>query len=206
QLSGCLGSHCREARPRPRCCAVARPRNAAGRDLPCAQRLRVLAGISRAPPAGAQLPVRRSACARRPAVLYVLFRRHRPARAPCRHRIDRAARHCRTGTAGRVLAPLSRPDHGCGPLLALRRRGLGFSLCADLFARPERRMSWAPPRRVLIAWAALLALLGTTIFLAYQPLGNFNLAIALCIAMAKTLIIMAVFMELRERSGLMIAF
>jgi cytochrome c oxidase subunit 4 len=77
-------------------------------------------------------------------------------------------------------------------------------------------MSWGPPRIVLIAWVALLALLGTTIFLAYQPLGNFflayqplgnfNLVIALCIAMAKTLIIMAVFMELRERSGLMIAF
>jgi cytochrome c oxidase subunit 4 len=67
-------------------------------------------------------------------------------------------------------------------------------------------MSWGPPRIVLIAWAALLALLGTTIFLAYQPLGNFNLAIALCIAMAKALIIMAVFMELRQRSGVMIAF
>ena len=67
-------------------------------------------------------------------------------------------------------------------------------------------MSWGPPRIVLIAWAALLALLGTTIFLAYQPLGNFNLAIALCIAMAKTLIIMPVFMELRQRSGVMIAF
>jgi cytochrome c oxidase subunit 4 len=67
-------------------------------------------------------------------------------------------------------------------------------------------MSWWPPRVVLIAWAALLALLGSTTFLAYQPLGNFNLVVALCIAIAKTLIIMAVFMELRERSGLMIAF
>ena len=58
----------------------------------------------------------------------------------------------------------------------------------------------------LIAWAALLVLLGMTIFLAYEPLGNFNLLVALCIAIAKALIIMAVFMELRERSGVMIAF
>jgi cytochrome c oxidase subunit IV len=67
-------------------------------------------------------------------------------------------------------------------------------------------MSFWPPRIVLIAWAALLALLGTTVFVAYQPLGNFNLMIAMCIAIAKTLIIMAVFMELRERSGVMLAF
>jgi cytochrome c oxidase subunit 4 len=67
-------------------------------------------------------------------------------------------------------------------------------------------MTWWPPRIVLTAWAVLLALLGSTIFLAYQPMGNFNLVVAMCIAVTKTLVIMAVFMELRERSGVMIAF
>jgi cytochrome c oxidase subunit 4 len=67
-------------------------------------------------------------------------------------------------------------------------------------------MNWYPPRILLFSWAALLLLLGTTIFLAYQPLGNFNLAIALSIATAKALIVAAIFMELRQRSGLMIAF
>jgi cytochrome c oxidase subunit 4 len=67
-------------------------------------------------------------------------------------------------------------------------------------------MTYWPPRIVLTAWVVLLALLATTIFLAYQPLGNFNLAVAMCIAVTKTLVIMAVFMELRERSGVMIAF
>jgi cytochrome c oxidase subunit 4 len=67
-------------------------------------------------------------------------------------------------------------------------------------------MSAVPPRALLISWAALLALLGTTIFLAYQPLGNVNLFVALFIATLKTLIVAAVFMELRERSGVVIAF
>lgn len=67
-------------------------------------------------------------------------------------------------------------------------------------------MNWFPPRIVVISWAALLALLGTTVSLAYQPLGRFNLFIALLIATLKALIVAAVFMELRERNGLTIAF
>jgi cytochrome c oxidase subunit IV len=67
-------------------------------------------------------------------------------------------------------------------------------------------MSLFPPRILVISWAALLVLLGTTVFLAYQPLGSFNLFIALLIATSKALIVAAVFMELRERSGLTIAF
>jgi cytochrome c oxidase subunit 4 len=63
-----------------------------------------------------------------------------------------------------------------------------------------------PPRAIVIAWAALLALLGTTVVLAYQPLGRGNLVVALCIAAAKAAIIAAVFMELRERRSLTIAF
>jgi cytochrome c oxidase subunit IV len=67
-------------------------------------------------------------------------------------------------------------------------------------------MSWLPPRILVISWFGLLALLGLTVFLSYQPLASFNLPIALMIATSKALIVAAVFMELRDRSGLMIAF
>lgn len=67
-------------------------------------------------------------------------------------------------------------------------------------------MSWHCPRAVALSWLALLVLLGATVFLSYQPLGTFNTVIALVIATAKALIVAAVFMELRERNGVMIAF
>ena len=67
-------------------------------------------------------------------------------------------------------------------------------------------MNWHPPRAVAFSWLALLALLATTVFLSYQPLGIFNTVVALMIATAKMLIVAAIFMELRERSGVMIAF
>jgi len=67
-------------------------------------------------------------------------------------------------------------------------------------------MTWYPPRMVALSWGALLALLALTVLLAYQPLGSFNTVIALAIATVKALIVAAIFMELRERGGLMIAF
>jgi cytochrome c oxidase subunit 4 len=67
-------------------------------------------------------------------------------------------------------------------------------------------MSWYPPRALVFSWIGLLALLGLTVFVAYQPLGTFNTTIALGIATVKALLIAAVFMELRERNGLMLAF
>ena len=67
-------------------------------------------------------------------------------------------------------------------------------------------MMWYPPRMVALSWGALLALLALTVLLAYQPLGSFNTVIALAIATVKALIVAAIFMELRERGGLMIAF
>jgi cytochrome c oxidase subunit 4 len=67
-------------------------------------------------------------------------------------------------------------------------------------------MTRYPPRALLISWFALLALLGLTVFLAYQPLGALNTWIALAIAVIKALIVAAVFMELRESSGLTTAF
>ena len=67
-------------------------------------------------------------------------------------------------------------------------------------------MTWHPPRVVTIAWLGLLVLLAATVFLAYQPLGSFNLVVALLIAGIKALIVAAIFMELREQRGLVIAF
>lgn len=67
-------------------------------------------------------------------------------------------------------------------------------------------MNCIPPRILLISWVLLLLLLGTTVLIAYQPLGQFNLIIALTIAVLKALIVAAVFMELRERGGIMVAF
>ena len=67
-------------------------------------------------------------------------------------------------------------------------------------------MNRYPPRALMISWLALLALLAGTVTLAYQPLGTFNLGIALLIATIKAAIVAAVFMELREHRGLVIAF
>jgi cytochrome c oxidase subunit 4 len=63
-----------------------------------------------------------------------------------------------------------------------------------------------PPRILVVSWAGLLGLLALTVFAAYQPLGAFNTPFALAIALGKALIVLAVFMELRERSALIIAF
>jgi cytochrome c oxidase subunit 4 len=63
-----------------------------------------------------------------------------------------------------------------------------------------------PPLELLLAWLALLALLGLTVFGAYQPLGALNTALALTIAATKALIVAAIFMELWRGSALTIAF
>jgi caa(3)-type oxidase subunit IV len=65
---------------------------------------------------------------------------------------------------------------------------------------------WRPPSQVVWALLGLLALLGLTIALAYQRLGSFNTPIAPTIATAKAFIVAAIFMELRERRPLIIAF
>jgi cytochrome c oxidase subunit 4 len=64
----------------------------------------------------------------------------------------------------------------------------------------------SPPPALTFSWIGLLVLLGLTVTLAYQPLGAFNSPIALTIAALKTVIVAAVFMELRERRPLMLAF
>jgi cytochrome c oxidase subunit 4 len=67
-------------------------------------------------------------------------------------------------------------------------------------------MNWRPPRILVLSWVALLALLALTTFLAYQPLGTFNLPIALFIATLKALIVAAVFMELKQQRDLRLVF
>ena len=63
-----------------------------------------------------------------------------------------------------------------------------------------------PPRSLVLSWIALLALLGTTVFIAYQPLGVANTMIAMTIAALKGAIVAAFFMELRERNPLTLTF
>jgi len=53
-------------------------------------------------------------------------------------------------------------------------------------------MRHAPPLALVLSWLALLALLGFTVLMAYQPLGAFNFPVALTIAAAKALIVAAV--------------
>jgi cytochrome c oxidase subunit 4 len=65
---------------------------------------------------------------------------------------------------------------------------------------------WRPPPALLRTWAALLALLGLTVTLAYQKLGSFNTPVALAIALLKALLVAVIFMELRERRPLVMAF
>lgn len=58
----------------------------------------------------------------------------------------------------------------------------------------------APPslRSQLCTLLALLALLGLTIGLALLPLGAFNTLLAIAISLAKMLLVMLVFMRLRQ--------
>jgi cytochrome c oxidase subunit 4 len=65
---------------------------------------------------------------------------------------------------------------------------------------------WHLPRALLVSWLGLLALLGATVYAAYLPLGTFNTAVALTIALTKAVIVASIFMELRQANALTIAF
>jgi len=71
-------------------------------------------------------------------------------------------------------------------------------------ARSDRPGIWALIRRPLLALAGLTLLLGMTTFLAFVPMGPWNLVVSLAIAAAKVGIIVIVFMELTEGSGVQI--
>ena len=55
-------------------------------------------------------------------------------------------------------------------------------------------------------WAALMLLLAVTTGSAFLPLGGFNLPLSLTIAVAKALIVLLFFMELRASGALVRAF
>jgi len=55
-------------------------------------------------------------------------------------------------------------------------------------------------------WSALMLLLAVTTGSAFLPLGSFNLVVSLAIALAKALIVLLFFMELRGSAGLVRAF
>ena len=57
-------------------------------------------------------------------------------------------------------------------------------------------------RIILVAWIALLALLGLTIAASFAPLGRALPFVSYAIAIAKTAIVVWIFMELRARDGL----
>ena len=61
-------------------------------------------------------------------------------------------------------------------------------------------------KMVLRVWVALFALLALTTTFAFLPLGSLNLPIALAIAMAKALLVLWFFMELKNSTGLTRAF
>lgn len=65
---------------------------------------------------------------------------------------------------------------------------------------------WRPPIDLIVCWATLMFLLGLTVVIAYQPLRKFNFPIALAIAALKAGLVAAIFMELRNRSGIIRVF
>jgi cytochrome c oxidase subunit 4 len=65
---------------------------------------------------------------------------------------------------------------------------------------------WRPPLPLVGAWLGLLALLALTVTLAYVPLGAGNAVAALSIGTVKAGLVAAIFMELRQRSGLTLVF
>jgi cytochrome c oxidase subunit 4 len=61
-------------------------------------------------------------------------------------------------------------------------------------------------RMVLKVWIGLCVLLTLTTALAFVPLGSANLPIAIAIAIAKALLVLWFFMELKGSAGLVRAF
>src|SRR5690348_5344934 len=119
---------------------------------------------------------------RRGAVLLPLLRDDRAARrAPDdRHRPRRVALAARQALQRR----LSQPGGGRRPLLAFRRRGLGFPLPDVLPAGALQRMSpysgsteKEKNKAYVLAWLGLMICLALTFGSSYIPLGPWNTVI-----------------------------
>jgi len=65
---------------------------------------------------------------------------------------------------------------------------------------------WKPPRALVVSWLGLIGLLTLTVAAAYQPLGAFNTVVAMTIALAKAVLIAAVFMDLWRGKALTLVF
>ena len=63
-----------------------------------------------------------------------------------------------------------------------------------------------PVRIYFTVFAILMVLLFVTVWIAYQPLGYFNLPVALTIAVIKAILIIMYFMEVKYGSKLLWAF
>ncbi|UEM01804.1 cytochrome C oxidase subunit IV family protein [Skermanella rosea] len=59
-----------------------------------------------------------------------------------------------------------------------------------------------PPLPLVLAWVALLALLGATLILAYVPMGPFNAVAAIGISVIKALLVVIIFMKLADSGNL----
>jgi cytochrome c oxidase subunit 4 len=55
-----------------------------------------------------------------------------------------------------------------------------------------------PPLPLALAWLALMALLGTTLALSFVSLGTGNIIVAMCVSVAKTAIVIFLFMKLAQ--------
>jgi len=56
-------------------------------------------------------------------------------------------------------------------------------------------------RTYLLVWVALMVLLALTVASSYVKLGAFNLAVSMAISLAKTALVMTLYMELRREHG-----
>ena len=61
-------------------------------------------------------------------------------------------------------------------------------------------------RTYVLTWLALLVLVALTVASAYVKLGSFNLVASLLISVAKTALVMALFMELRRERATTVVF
>lgn len=67
-------------------------------------------------------------------------------------------------------------------------------------------MKLSPAKSHVAVFIALLGLLALTVGVAYLPLGNWGVVVALSIAFAKAVLVMVFFMQLRQQSSLVNIF
>ena len=61
-------------------------------------------------------------------------------------------------------------------------------------------------RLYLLVWLALMVLVALTVASSYVKLGSFNLVASMAISIAKTALVMTLYMELRREHGTILVF